>query len=185
MEGRFGHRYASCKGCQPQETSRLPSRRRRRRSIKQYVRIFFLLASAVAHLPLLFPVHFHLFLLEYFWQLSAFDHGRFRTVLLHLMTTGVRLCPSLFLFLFLFLFFISVPRHVGLFCRRIPFRAAPAISKKGGVLSERTKPHPLFSPSRCVVVCLQYYPCSVALCRRQREAITLLHRVFYRECFQR
>jgi hypothetical protein len=35
-------------------------------------------------------VYFHLFLLEYFWQLSAFDHGRFRTILFHLMTTGVR-----------------------------------------------------------------------------------------------
>ncbi|ELR23845.1 Eukaryotic translation initiation factor 2alpha kinase [Acanthamoeba castellanii str. Neff] len=34
-------------------------------------------------------MYFHLFLLEYFWQLSAFDHGRFRTVLLHLMTTGI------------------------------------------------------------------------------------------------
>lgn len=115
-------------------------------------RILFLLASAVAHLPLLFAVYFHLFLLEYFWQLSAFDHGRFRTVLLHLMTTGVRLCPSsLFLFLFLFLFLC----HVTSVFFVVAFRSAPHRPFRRRVeFSQRGRNHTRFSLRLAVLLCV-------------------------------
>ena len=108
-----------------------------------------LLASAVAHLPLLFAVYFHLFLLEYFWQLSAFDHGRFRTVLLHLMTTGVR--SSLFLFLFLCLSLFLC--HVTSVFFVVAFRSAPHRPFRRRVeFSQRGRSHTRFS-LRLAVLC--------------------------------
>lgn len=105
---------------------------------------------------LLFAVYFHLFLLEYFWQLSAFDHGRFRTVLLHLMTTGVRVA-LLFSFSssFSLLLFLSVCHVTSvLFCRRIPFRTARRLFRRRVEFSHRGRSHTRFSLRLALLLCV-------------------------------